>query len=155
MRDATAFELRLLIHNAICGPRRYEPCANCATRLPPRQGLTGFAAGVLAERARLALVDPEGECDAVAPLDGVKARAILLHLAEPDQVALGPAPARREVDQRELLDRLGADLTRDHGLLRCPAHEDRSASLSWRWDGSTALVHCFRGCSFAEIRAAL
>jgi hypothetical protein len=102
------------------------------------------------------MLDPEGEKDAVAPLDGVRARQILLHLAE-------PAPARTvrssygssTLDERDLLDRLGADRGKDHGMVRCPAHEDRNRSLSWRWDGEKAMAHCFAGCTFDEIRGAL
>lgn len=43
----------------------------------------------------------------------------------------------------------------DKWLARCPAHDDRSPSLSIRpgRDGRT-LVHCFAGCSFSDIVAA-
>jgi hypothetical protein len=40
-------------------------------------------------------------------------------------------------------------------MVRCPAHEDRSASLSWRFANGKALLHCFAGCTFDEIRGAL
>jgi hypothetical protein len=156
-------------------------CPNCAIDLPPRHELPIFAADVLAERARLALVDPEGEHDRVAvlprrfdwlandwepervgwqfgatvPLDGVKARAVLLHLAEPGPVRLRVTGSGSDLNERDLLDRLGCDPTKDHGMVRCPAHEDRAASLSWRWDGERALLHDFAGCTFDEIRAAL
>jgi hypothetical protein len=131
-----------------------------------------FTAEVLHERARLAMLDPEGERDAAVPLDGVKARQVLLHLAEPldgveaRRIPLRPAepgrPKRQHaadsgstLNQRDILDRLGADPNKDHGMVRCPAHEDRTASLSWRWDGDRALVNCFGGCTFDEIRGAL
>jgi hypothetical protein len=137
--------------------------------------------GVLYERARLALLDPQGEHDsladlprhfdwtaqdwepqrvgwqagAVVPLDGPKARQVLLHLSEPVRRTFTPAPRAGEpLDERQLLERLGADLSRQSGMLRCPAHEDRSASLSWGWTGERALLHCFAGCTFDEIRAA-
>jgi hypothetical protein len=147
-------------------------CPNCAIDLPPRHELADprpeelggirlrtenadFLADVLAERARLALLDPAGEHDAVAPTDGVRARQVLLHLAEPDRRRFRVAVARSDLAQRALLDRLGVDLDKGSGMVRCPGHEDRSASLSWRWDGSRALLHCFAGCSFDQIRRAL
>ena len=41
-------------------------------------------------------------------------------------------------------------------LARCPAHEDKSPSLSVReLDDSRILVHCFAGCSVEEILAAV
>ena len=164
-------------------PREYagQPCLNCGLRLPARRDMRPFSADAIAERARLAMLDPEGEHDsigplprrfdwatqtweperigwrdgAVRPLDGVRARAILLHLAEPQPRPYRPAPQPgTELDERAILEKLGCDLTRHHGVIRCPAHEDRAASLSWRWDGSKALLHCFAGCTFDEIRAA-
>jgi len=44
----------------------------------------------------------------------------------------------------------------DGGIARCPAHEDRSPSLSWRElaDGRI-LLHCFAGCSVADVLGAL
>lgn len=130
-----------------------SPCPDCGIRIP--RNLPDFVAQVYAERARLAMLDPAGEHDAIRPLDGVRARQLLLHLAEPKPKFRTRAEYRQRVadlDQRDLLDRLGADLGRDHGMVRCPAHEDRNRSLSWRWDGETAMVHCFAGCTFDEIR---
>lgn len=44
----------------------------------------------------------------------------------------------------------------DRWLSRCPAHEDRSPSLSIReGDGGAILVHCFGGCEPAAIVEAL
>lgn len=41
-------------------------------------------------------------------------------------------------------------------MARCPAHDDRSPSLSVRQgDGGTVLLHCFGGCSAAEVVAAM
>ena len=167
-------------------PREYagQPCLNCGLRLPARRDMRPFSADAIAERSRLAMLDPEGERDSIGPLprrfdwatqtweperigwrdgaaralSGVRARAILLHLAEPEPARVGKLPGlpnRSELDQRAILERLGCDLTRHHGVIRCPAHEDRAASRSWRWDGSKALLHCFAGCTFDEIRAAL
>lgn len=41
-------------------------------------------------------------------------------------------------------------------LARCPAHEDRSPSLSVReTDDGAALLHCFAGCPTADVLAAV
>ena len=154
-------------------------CAACGINFPPRSAFTEWAVGVLRARCELALNDPAGEFDrivdlpahfdwptqtwgptrvewapgAAVALGGVKARAILLHLAE--RLPAQPVNPRRDLDPRDLLDRLGCDPSQDHGVCRCPAHEDRSASLSWRWTGERALLHCFAGCTFDEIRGAI
>lgn len=123
--------------------------------------MTAFAQQALAERARLALTDPGGEAEAIAPLDGVRARQILLDGAEredePRRRQTPPwRPGTRAPDGRDLLARLGTDPNRSRGVMRCPAHDDRSASLSWRLsDDGRALLHCFAGCTFAEILEAI
>jgi hypothetical protein len=109
----------------------------------------------------LALRDPAGEADAVAPLDPFRARQIL---TDPDDGLLASITAapvepsrRRESreDGRALLNRLGADPGRTRGMLRCPSHPDRHASLSWALgDDGRALVYCHAGCDFASILAA-
>ena len=50
----------------------------------------------------------------------------------------------------------GAKTTPGGYLVRCPAHDDRSPSLSIR-DGhdGRVLLYCFAGCTFAQIVAAL
>jgi hypothetical protein len=40
-------------------------------------------------------------------------------------------------------------------IARCPAHEDRSPSLSVRELGDRALIHCFAGCHPGEVVAAV
>jgi len=51
--------------------------------------------------------------------------------------------------------RLGADPSRGRGIVKCPAHADRIASLSWKLaDDGRILLHCFVGCTFGEIVAA-
>jgi hypothetical protein len=156
-------------------------CPNCAIDLPPRRALPAFTAEVISERARLAMLDPEGERDtlatlsrhfdwtaqafepacvewlagATAPLDDVRARQILLHLAEPEPLWLRVTDSGSSLNERDLLDRLGCDPGRDRGMIRCPAHEDRAASLSWRFANGKTMLHCFAGCTFEEIRAAL
>ncbi|KFE34193.1 DUF7146 domain-containing protein [Thioclava atlantica] len=56
----------------------------------------------------------------------------------------------------DLTRRLGGAWHGGYGTARCPAHEDRSPSLSLA-DGSAGrvLLKCHRGCSYAEIRSAL
>lgn len=39
----------------------------------------------------------------------------------------------------------------DRWVARCPAHEDRSPSLSVRQDGDRVLIHCFAGCPALSI----
>lgn len=41
-----------------------------------------------------------------------------------------------------------------HGMIHCPAHDDRAKSLSWNWANGKLLLHCFAGCTWEEIRAA-
>lgn len=58
----------------------------------------------------------------------------------------------------KLLDRL--DKVRQTGpgrwLARCPAHEDRSPSLSLREvDDGRVLLHCFGGCQMSDVLCAL
>lgn len=68
-----------------------------------------------------------------------------------DSVAKYTNPAQR------ILDRL--DHVRKSGkgwIARCPAHEDRTASLSIaEGEGGTCLIHCFSGCRAADVVAAL
>ena len=57
-----------------------------------------------------------------------------------------------------LLDRLDGvrETGRGRWLARCPAHADRSPSLSiTEGDDGRVLVHCFAGCGAAEIVAAV
>ena len=112
---------------------RPQACPHCGLRLPPRRSLRPFAADAIAERARLAMLDPAGEYDsigpwprrfdwatqtwepertgwhdgAVRPLDGVKARQVLLHLSEPQPRPYRPAPRPgTELDEHAILERL-------------------------------------------------
>lgn len=72
-----------------------------------------------------------------------------------------PAASRDHVD----LDRLGADLVhylrgrwdgrRGQGMCLCPAHADRTPSLSVRIGERSLLFHCFAGCTNRAVVAAL
>ena len=60
-----------------------------------------------------------------------------------------------ENDGRALVERLGGRWTGKGGLCHCPAHDDRSPSLSVRRGRTRLLFHCFAGCSAAEVLRAL
>ena len=55
----------------------------------------------------------------------------------------------------ELAATLGARRNGDYWLVRCPAHEDRKASLSIRQGNRAVLLKCFAGCSSEEVIAVL
>jgi hypothetical protein len=65
--------------------------------------------------------------------------------------------SRRSLDEegRALVERLGGRWTPAGGMCRCPAHEDRSPSLSVRAGRTRLLLHCFAGCSASEVLRAL
>ncbi len=43
----------------------------------------------------------------------------------------------------------------DRWIARCPAHDDKSPSLSIRQDGERILLYCFTGCEVSAILAAM
>lgn len=53
----------------------------------------------------------------------------------------------------DILDRLEGvrETGTDRWLARCPAHDDRSPSLSIRDVGDRLLVHCFAGCDALDV----
>lgn len=116
------------------------------------------------ERALLALTDPMGELYAVEPLSEFRARQILIEAAEADHVervrnavphSRLPLRSGNLETGRDLLTRLGADPAKASGVIPCPAHEDERPSLSWKLAGDRALLHCFAGCDFRAIVAAV
>jgi hypothetical protein len=60
-----------------------------------------------------------------------------------------------EHEGRALVERLGGRWSPGGGLCRCPAHEDRTPSLSIRVGRSRLLLHCFAGCDATDILKAL
>ena len=58
-------------------------------------------------------------------------------------------------DGRMLVERLGGRWSPGGGLCRCPAHDDRSPSLSVRVGARSLLLHCFAGCATADVLRAL
>lgn len=131
-----------------------RPDATARPRPDPRPD-PRYAERVHAARAQLALEDPTGEAGAVAPLTREQARRIVIEQDEHDRTRTqrgGPHP-----DGRTLLDRLGADPTRDAGRVPCPAHGGRDRNLAWRLtrDGTVLLKCHSHQCSFVEIVAAV
>lgn len=62
---------------------------------------------------------------------------------------------RLERRAREIVDSLGGTWRRGRGMCRCPAHDDRTPSLSVSLGRRAILFHCFAGCSNDEIIAEL
>jgi len=60
-----------------------------------------------------------------------------------------------EEEGRQLAERLGGRWTAIGGMCRCPAHDDRTPSLSVRPGRTRLLLHCFAGCTAADILKAL
>lgn len=116
--------------------------------------------GVLLERARLAVLDPDGERDAVEPLTPDDGWAILEYAAELEAYEQNARRRRlaahrpREWHDDELLARLGADPARARGMVHCPAHVDGTKSLAWMVVQGKVLLHCHAGCTWQEITEA-
>lgn len=103
-----------------------------------------FARRALVARAWEAILDPQGEAEAVSPLTEQQAWQIILE----DQ-ARGRAP----VDNSELLRRIGMPPDKRDARLRCPAHgEGKKLTLHVTITEDGVLMHCFAGCTFEEIR---
>jgi hypothetical protein len=65
------------------------------------------------------------------------------------------APGDLDEEGRRLVERLGGRWSGSAGLCRCPAHDDRRPSLSVRTGRTSLLLHCFAGCSAADILKSL
>lgn len=68
--------------------------------------------------------------------------------------------SRRSLDSREeegraLVERLGGRWLASSGMCRCPAHDDRTPSLSVRIGVRRLLFHCFAGCNTGNVLSAL
>lgn len=63
----------------------------------------------------------------------------------------------RNLDEegQALVERLGGHWTAAGGMCRCPAHDDRTPSLSVRAGRTRLLLHCFAGCEPAAVLAAV
>ncbi|MDE1918864.1 MAG: hypothetical protein KGH96_22675, partial [Sphingomonadales bacterium] len=54
-----------------------------------------------------------------------------------------------------IVARLGGHWNGRYALVLCPAHEDRTPSLSIRQGRHSILVHCFAGCDGADVMRAI
>lgn len=60
-----------------------------------------------------------------------------------------------EAQGREIVERLGGEWQRGGRMCRCPAHDDRTPSLSVRVGERRLLFHCFAGCDTRNVIRAL
>lgn len=58
-----------------------------------------------------------------------------------------------ETRARQIVKALSGHWSRKSGMCRCPAHDDRTPSLSVSVSQSAILFHCFAGCSSEEVLA--
>lgn len=56
---------------------------------------------------------------------------------------------------QEIVKALGGSWHRSYGMVRCPAHNDRTPSLSIRPGDHSVIFHCFAGCTADAVKAAL
>ena len=56
---------------------------------------------------------------------------------------------------RSIVEGLGGKWSNGAGMCRCPAHDDRSPSLSVRIGDRSLLFHCFSGCDTRDVLRAL
>jgi hypothetical protein len=54
-----------------------------------------------------------------------------------------------------IVARLGGHWNGRYALVPCPAHEDRTPSLSIRQGQHSILVHCFAGCDGGDVMRAI
>jgi hypothetical protein len=117
------------------------------------KGLSEWSLEILHERARLAIEDPAGEADAVAPLDYEQAWYNLIaadgELAERE----ASRPIFSGDGDPGIAEALGIPWS-GKGYCRCPAHGDTRPTLSWKWD-RRLMLYCFAGCTYDEIVGAL
>lgn len=62
-------------------------------------------------------------------------------------------PHRLETRAREIVKALGGHWSRKSGMCCCPAHDDKTPSLSIGIAKSAILFHCFAGCTAEEVLA--
>jgi putative DNA primase/helicase len=60
-----------------------------------------------------------------------------------------------EIRAKTIVENLGGIWHGEKGECRCPAHADRSPSLSVRLGDTAILFHCFAGCSSSDVMLAL
>ncbi|WP_408591311.1 toprim domain-containing protein [Novosphingobium sp.] len=62
---------------------------------------------------------------------------------------------RLEIRAKQIVTDLGGSWSRSRGMCCCPAHEDRTPSLSVTLGSRAILFHCFAGCANEAVLAAL
>lgn len=67
----------------------------------------------------------------------------------------GPGRLIIEQEGQKLVQQLGGRWGSNGGMCRCPAHDDRTPSLSVRPGRTRLLLHCFAGCDASAILRAL
>jgi putative DNA primase/helicase len=60
-----------------------------------------------------------------------------------------------ETRARNVVEQLGGTWSRSKGMCCCPAHADRTPSLSITLGKRAVLVHCFAGCSNDAVMQAM
>ena len=66
--------------------------------------------------------------------------------------AMQPSPSQKA---QEIVKKLGGKWHRSYGMARCPAHNDRTPSLSIRAGDHAVIFHCFAGCTSDAVKNAL
>jgi len=69
--------------------------------------------------------------------------------------ALSASRGELEQQGRGIVERLGGKWLNSAGMCRCPAHDDRSPSLSVRVGDRSLFFHCFSGCDTFDVLRAL
>jgi len=94
---------------------------------------------------------------ALAPLPPIIRQLIALHRTpEPESRPRPGVPGGGALTVEEVLSRLRGVRRCGRGWVAlCPGHEDREPSLSIAEEGGRLLLHCFAGCEFTQIVAAL
>jgi len=69
--------------------------------------------------------------------------------------AFAKLPRDAPLRAKTIVERLGGIWRGSRGECRCPAHDDRSPSLSVRLGTKAILYHCFAGCTAIEVMQAL
>lgn len=54
-------------------------------------------------------------------------------------------------ETKDIVSKLGGSWSGNRAMCHCPAHDDRTPSLSIRQGEKTILVHCFAGCTGADV----
>jgi hypothetical protein len=66
-----------------------------------------------------------------------------------------PMSYQLTADTLAIVQQLGGRWSGHHAMVRCPAHNDRTPSLSIRQGRTSILVHCFAGCDSTDVMRAI